>query len=506
MKKSNSILGTAVIISCITVLCKILGFGREAIIAAYYGATAETDAFFFANSTPSLLFPAVGNSISFALTSLYVKRLTDEGEEGGDLFASRMLTAGSLIGLVLGLIGMLLTPALVPLLAPGFAGGQKVLAIRLTRLIMGAFVFNILQYMLCSVLNSKKHFVGAQVSALFYNLVIIFSTVLFGSQQSMDILMLSVIAGMALQVVMLAVCYGRCAHFTPALNPFHSDTAMLLKLSFPILLGNSVTQIHNIVDKALGSLLANGSMSALNYAFTLTSIVTDALIISLSTVLYPSLTENAARGDMAAFSQTMEKSLCGLTAFMVPVSCITIMDSSDIVSAVYARGSFDHTAVSYTAVALSCYAPMFIFSAVREILTRGFFAVQNTRTPMINSAIGVACNVVFSLLLVRKLGLAGIALGTAAAAAVIAALLLAQARKQLSFPLSPILAALIRQFLSGGILAVGLLLFRRYTVISLPLLRFAADTVMGFLLYGTVLTLLGGRELRDILDVLKERR
>lgn len=505
MKKSHSILGAAVLVSSFTVLSKLLGFGREALIAAYYGATAETDAFFFAHGMPSMIFPAVGNSISFALTSLYVKRLTQEGEESGDRFASRMLAAGCVIGIVLGVIGLLLTPLLVPLLAPGFSGAQRTLAIHLTRLIMGAFVFNILQYMLSAVLNSKKHFVGAQLSSLFYNIVIIAATVMFGSRQSMDVLMLSVIGGMALQVVMLAVCYSRCAHFTPLLNPIHPDTALLLKLSLPILLGNSVVQLNNIVDKALGSLLPEGSLSALNYANNLTGIVTGTIIISLSTVLYPSLTEQAAKGDTETFSKTLERSLGGLTAFMLPVSCITVLDASEIVTIVYARGSFDQTAVAYTAIALACYAPIFLFSGAREILARGFFAVQDTKTPMLNSAIGVACNAVFSIAFVWRLGIAGIALGTAVASAVIAVLMVVQARNRLSFRIRPLLTALARQLLSGGVLVALLLIFHRYTAISSPLLRFAADTVLGFLLYGAALSALGGREVLDILNLVRKK-
>jgi len=119
-----------------------------------------------------------------------------------------------------------------------------------------------------------------------------------------------------------------------------------------------------------------------------------------------------------------------------------VLDASEIVTIVYARGSFDQTAVAYTAIALACYAPIFLFSGAREILARGFFAVQDTKTPMLNSAIGVACNAVFSIAFVWRLGIAGIALGTAVASAVIAVLMVVQARNRLSFRIRPLLTAL----------------------------------------------------------------
>ena len=86
-----------------------------------------------------MMFPAVGNSLALAFTSLYVKRLAENGEQDGDRYASRMLIATTLLGVALSIVGVLLAPVLVPLLAPGFAGEQLNLAIHLTRLTMGAF-------------------------------------------------------------------------------------------------------------------------------------------------------------------------------------------------------------------------------------------------------------------------------------------------------------------------------------------------------------------------------
>lgn len=124
---------------------------------------------------------------------------------------------------------------------------------------------------------------------------------------------------------------------------------------------------------------------------------------------------------------------------------------------------------------------------------------------MLNSATGVACNAVFSIAFVWRLGIAGIALGTAVASAVIAVLMVVQARNRLSFRIRPLLTALARQLLSGGVLVALLLIFHRYTAISSPLLRFAADTVLGFLLYGAALSALGGREVLDIWNLVRKK-
>lgn len=498
---SSVLWGTAAV-SVIALLGKLLGFAREALIADYFGATWRTDAFFFAQNMPGMIFPSVCNSVSTAFISLYTAKLAQETERDADRYASRMLMACMMLGLALSGVGMAAAPLLVPLFAPGFQGEQLALAGALTRLTMGAFALTMAQYMLGAVLNSKKRFIGFQAAGLLYNAVIIAATVLLGRGQSMETLTWMVILGHAAQAVMLVLCCRGCFHPVFRASPFHRDTARLLRLSLPILLGNAAYQINTIVDQALGSLLPDGSLSALSYAHTLTFLVTSVCIASLSTVLYPTLTADAAKGDQESYGKRLSRSLTGLCALMIPISFLTLLCAGDIVAAVYARGSFNQTAVSYTGAALSGYALMFISTGIREILTRAFYARQDTRTPMINTVISIGCNVVFSILLVRRLGVAGIALGTTLAGVIAACLLLRDVGRKMPFVrLSGFFSQLWRQLAAGLALCAGVLAFRQViTPPSFPLLRFALDTFLGFAVYLAALAPLGGlKTLRQFL-------
>lgn len=481
----------------IALIGKLIGFGREMLIAAYYGATAESDAFFFANSMPTMMFPTVCSSVSTAFVSLYVKRLENDGEALGDRYASRMLNTTVLLGLTLSMIGVLLSPLFVTIFAPGFAAGQKELAVHLSRLSMASFVLSMLQYMLTAILNSKQRFVSVQISALFYSLCVVTITVIIGSGQSMDALMWTVIFAALIQTLALVVCCIGHFRYRPAEKPFYSETAQLLHLALPILLGNSVIQINTIVDKALGSMLPEASLSALNYGNVLSSLVTSVFVVSLSTVLYPTLTSSAAQGNTAQYKQMLTESLSGLSLLLIPISVITVLSAKDIVSFAYARGAFDEKAVEYTAVVLTCYGPMFVFSGIREILTRGFFAVQDTKTPMWNSSIGVGCNIVFSLLFVRWLGIAGIALGTTVSSLISAILLLRSIRKKRSeLSLQSFFQNFLRQCIAGIGVLIVLLWFRRQFVLPSALLRFLAAAAVGFSVYALLLMLLHYPKLR----------
>lgn len=496
MKKYKTLLGTTFIVTILIVLGKVLGFIREAIIADFYGATAETDAFFLAQSMPAMIFPAVCNSLSMAFSSIYIKRIVENGPES-EKYASRMLIVTSVIGLVLGIIGVFISPIIVPLFAPGFTKAQIQLATYLTRITMGAFVFTMLQYMLAAILNSKKFFIGSQVSALFYNITIIVMTLLIGRGQTMTVCTLIVTAGLVVQVASLIVCCSKCFKFKPNKSLLAKDTGQLLKLALPILLGNSIVQINTIVDKALSSTLESGSMSALSYAGTLNTLVISIFVMSLSTVLFPTLADNAAKGNRTEYINNLYSSISTICLILVPIACISIIDSNEIVSIVFKRGSFDKSAVDKTAIVLAFYAPGFIFSGIREVVTRAFFAVQDTKTPMINSAIGVGCNIVFSCILVRFIGIAGIALGTTLAGVIISAMLLWNLKKKFNeIKISDFAKELLKQIVAGLVVFAVLLLKRHFIPIGNQILQFVSDVAIGLILYVFFLYILRSEDIK----------
>lgn len=506
MKKRESLLRATIIVSALIIFGKLLGFGRQSLIAAYYGATAETDAFFFAQSMPGMIFPAVCNSISTAFISLYVKQLTERGEAEGDRYASRMLWISVFVGISLSILGVILAPVLVPLFAPGFSGEQLLLAIHLTRLTMGAFFLTMMQYMLGAILNSKKKFIGSQVAGVMYNVAIIGGMILLGRGQSMDTLTLTVLFGLAVQILTLLFCCRKQFHWTMRSGFYKAELRQLFVLVLPILLGNAVIQINSIVDKALASLLPAGSVSALSYCNTLTLLVTSVFIMSLSTVLYPTLTADASSGDLQRYGRTLQQSLSGLSCLLVPISFITLIMARDIVQIVYARGSFSQEAAEYTAIALAFYAPMFVGAGIREILTRGFFAFQNTKVPMMTGIISVGCNILFSLLFVRYLGIAGIALGTTLASIISAVQLLFLAGYKFKmFRLPAFFRSLGVQLLAGAVMLLALLVFHAAVPMGSAFARFFTACILGFAVYFAVLFLLDRTELSRMYKQLRSR-
>ncbi|MDM8534709.1 murein biosynthesis integral membrane protein MurJ [Clostridiaceae bacterium HSG29] len=504
--KGISIIKISFIVSIIIMAGKIFGFARDAVIAAYYGANWQTDAFFLAQSMPAMIFPAVCNSLSTAFISLYISRSIEKGEESGESFASRMLIATIFIAGTLSVLAIIFAPWIVPIFAPGFSVFQTTLAIHLTRLTMGAFVLTMAHYMISAILNSKKLFYGSQIAALGYNLTVIMITIGLGQNKDVDALTLTVIFGHFIQVIILIGFAWKHFDFTLRLNPFHNDSKLLIRLALPILFGNSIVQINNIVDKILASLLEAGAVSALSYSNSLNRFVTGIFIITLSTVIYPSLTASFANKDIKKFNSELLKSLAILPIVILPISIITTIYALDIVSIVYERGNFNVSATKLTATALMFYAGMYVFSSIQEVIIRAFYALKDTKTPMINGAIAVIANSIISVILVRIMGIGGIALGTTISTALASVILWVSLKRKLpDLNLRSLFPSIGKVLLSASIMIIILLASQQYLISFSALIRFLSVTFIGFIIYFGMLILLKCRELMAITNLIKRK-
>lgn len=501
----TSIFKSAIIVSLIIIASKLLGFGREVIIANFYGANSMTDAFFFANAMPAMLFPSICNSLSTAFVTLYIGKMKTDGIKS-DLYASRMLLWTTLASICLSIIGIIITPKIVPVFAPGFVGKQLELAVSLSRLSMSAFVFIMLQYMLSSILNSKKIFVGSQICGLLYNAVIISATLFIGQGHTMKTLMIIMIFGSLSHVLGLFYLCKMNMHVCFFVRPCKQEIKELFILSLPILLSNTVVQLSTIVEKYLGSSLTNGSISALSYAGVLRNLVISVVVMSLSTVLYPTLASSIADNNVEQYKNNLTFSLTGLNLLIIPIAFITLIDSKLIVSIVFNRGNFSQDAVKLTSIVLMSYAPSFIFIGFREVLTRAFFAIKDTKTPMINGTIGILCSIVFCVTFTQTLGLYGLALGTTVSSFVTMVLLFWNAFKLLpAISFTDIIYSVSKQFIAGLGMICIILIIHNCNIDMKDMYMFVVDTFAGVLAYLVFLILLKSREIIVLKKILIEK-
>jgi len=502
----HKVITTAIIVSGIAVISKIIGFAREAIIASYFGANSFTDAFFVAQSMPALIFPAVCTSLSTAFISLYVSKSVKNNNEAY-VFASRAITGSLYLALVLSGIAYIITPYIIKILVPGFDRETTNLTIHLTRLIMSCFVFTMAHYMLSAILNAKKKFYAVQVAGLAYSISIIVVTIALGQGQSVEQLTITVIGGHLIQTIMLLFFVIRYKiAFRIITNPFNKEFKALLSLSVPILLGNSVVQVNSIVAKALASTLGSGAISAISYATTLRHTVITIVVTPLSTVLYPTLAENISSGDAKSYSTNLYRSALLLIMVLLPITILSILLATDVISFVFERGSFDKTATKMTATVLAYYAIGFAFIGLRETLIRGFYANKNTKIPAANSAISAGLNVLFSIILVQHMGIAGIALGSVLSNITSTLLLILSLKDRVPVPpLKNSLSSVVKMILAGAVTAMATFAFINVTQMNLSWMRLSLTSVFSIGVYFIVLLFLRCDEVTSAMRFVKKR-
>ena len=502
----GNILKAAILVSIMTIINKPLGFIREAIIAAYYGASSETDAFFLAQNMPMLLFPTVCMALSTAFITLYVDKSLKDSEEEGSKFACLAVVFNLVIAGILSLFAFVFSPFIVKIFAPGFDKKTLLLATRLTRIVMSAFVFTMIQYMLGAVLRSKKFYLGSNIAGILYNLTIISVTLFIGSRFGVYGLTWTFILGHLVQSIVLIVLAGRRFRFKMPRLVINDDIKQMFKIAVPILIGNSVVQLNSIVDKMLASGLEKGAVSALSYSNTLNSFVITIIISSLTTVLYPTMADYISRGDKTNLINSISSSITMLVLLLTPISIITSIYSKDIVNITYGRGSFDYRASILTSSALQFYGLSFVFTGIREVGTSLFYAYKNTRVPMINGTISVGLNIIFSIILSKFMGIAGIALGTTLALLITTILFLISIKRKIpEISLSGFKKTFYKIAIASVIMLISIVFLKFYTERLSSFIRFSLVTILGFLIYICILYILKCDELIKIKKFVKKR-
>jgi GT2 family glycosyltransferase len=185
----------------------------------------------------------------------------------------------------------------------------------------------------------------------------------------------------------------------------------------------SINQINILVDKTIASQLVEGGISALNYASKLNGTIQGVFIMSVIAVIFPAMSQMAAGDRLDEMKSYIQKAVMLTILFLIPVTVGIMLFAKPIIILLYARGAFVTSAINLTSDSLFFYSIGMLGFGLREIFSRAFYSLQNTRTPMINALIGILINIILNLALSHFMGIAGLALATSIAACITTILL-----------------------------------------------------------------------------------
>jgi putative peptidoglycan lipid II flippase len=403
------------------VVSRLLGLVRSQTIGALYGVTAASDIFNAANRVPTMVYDLlIGGAITAALVPVFSEYAArDERRRRGAHDGGSPELEG-LAGTVLGLALAILVPAvallmvfagpLISLLGVGFAPEVQSQGMFLVRLALPAVVLQGISAVLMGVLYARNRVSLPSYAAAVYNLGIIVCAIVLSPWLGVTSLVVGVLVG-AVGQVLLQLPGLRGMRLRPSFRFGHPGVRRILRLYAPVAAGLLVSAAVVTLDTRLASLTGRGSLAAMAFATNLIQFPLGLVATALSFAALPVLARYGRDGArQAGFQRTLGMGLKAALLLIVPATVALIMLRVPIVRLLYERGVFGAEGVALTSLALSFYAPQLPFVAVDQLLIAAFYALQNTRLPVLVGVVGAGLYAAVALGTVGTMGMSGLVL------------------------------------------------------------------------------------------------
>lgn len=495
-----------------TVIAKVLGFGRELVLASAYGASIYSDAYITAMNIPTVIFAVIGTTLTTVFIPMYIDVNRELGEEKSLEYVNNVFNSVIVLCIVLSILGFLFTEEIVKLFAVGLKGDNLNVAINFTRITIVSIVFTGLSYVMTSYLQIKNNFTIPGLISVPKNIIIILSIIL-SIKHGPYVMIWGTLIGLSTEFIFqlpFAIREGyKYKFFINLKDKYIKKTVYLIG---PVIVGVAVNQINTLVDRTLASTLSEGSISALNYANKLNTFVMALFITSIGSVIYPKLSKLSTSENKKEFTESVTKSINSAILLVMPISIGAIILANPIVKILFERGVFDSRATYMTSSALIMYSLGMVAIGLREILDKIFFSLKDTKTPMINGMITMGMNIILNFILIKSLGLRGLALSTSISAIVCIFLLFKSLKKKVGyFGQDRMISTAYKSTISSIIM--GIVVYYSYNVllsflgigIVFEIISLLLSILIGVITYVIFIVLFNVSEISIITNLLKRK-
>ena len=410
---------SAAIFAAATGLSRVLGLVREVITAYYFGAAGKINAFTVAFQLPNLVRALVADA---ALSSAFVPVFSDLLEKGERKRAWRV--ASTLFWLML--LGLTALTAIFVLLAPwiidlfGNPGHDKALAVGLSRVLFPIVTLLGVSGIVVGILNSYEHFTVPALSPVFWNIAIIAGLALgvpqaHGMNAKLYVYAFSILIATFIQVFLpMPWLRGRDGKLQLVFDWRDPAVKRVFVLMVPVTLGLGLINVNAVIDTFFASRLIDGDLAptAIQKAFLVYMLPQGMFSVAIATVLFPSLSRFASRGDMEGFRRTVSTGLRQIAFLLIPAAVVSAVLAEPIVRILFQRGHFHPPQTPVVAAALAAFSAGLVFNGAMLMLNRAFFSLQSNWMPTAIALGNLFLNALLDLAFYR-FGTWGIPLATA---------------------------------------------------------------------------------------------
>lgn len=423
MENSKKMLKTAGFMAVATFLAKVLGLLRDMLIAAFFGTGIEADAYMMATRLPTTLFDIVlGGVISAAFIPVFNSVLEKEDKEKALEFANRFIGMVLVISGLITFFGIVFSDQLITLMAPKFGEEAHNLAKELTMIMFPMIIFTGLAFSFVGILQSFGEFNIPAIMSLVSNLAVIVYFAIFRDKFGVYGLSVTMLVAWSLQVIIQIPSLVKFNYkFKPSLNFRDENIKTAMKLALPMLISTWVQPLYSIINMSLASGIDKG-VSSLEYANRLYLVITGVFSFVITNLMFPKMSRANVSGKEGEAKEMLVLSLKVVTFVILPVMALFTVLAKPIIAILYQHGDFVLEDTLRTGNALALYSLGMIGMAYNEILSKAFFSMKNSKTPMINALISLVANIAVAYSLVGTMGISGLAIATACGSTVNAVL------------------------------------------------------------------------------------
>ena len=473
-------------------------------MAAYLGTTFQSDAYYMVNGIELVVYPMLSVGIWKVFLPIYKEKITHGLKDEATALTNKVITFFSLISFVaVGLLVLLAGPV-VSVVAPGFEGETKDLCIKLVRISAPMYFFIIAAAIYASVLQANNRFLGSQIREVASHIPTILAAIFFYKRFGIEAMAIALVVGGAVRLLIELPFVNWGYRFRPDFKYKSEEFGLMLKRLPSALISEGVTQLNTLIDKQMGSMLPEGTISALNYGHKLMNVFSGLLSAAVATALYPQMIELIALKKEEQLSKLVVRIINIFCILMIPVTFACVLFRTELVSAVFQRGSFNEASTALTSGVFALYSIGIFFIACNTVITNLFYGYGNTKTPMFISIANLVINVALNFALIYLWGVNGLALATSLSAIITFFIRIKAAEKYVKLDNKQLIVTAAKVLVSAAVacfiprIVFWICPINKYAVL-------AVSAVTGAGLYFVAIKLLKVTEINDLIGLVKKK-
>lgn len=421
---------TVIAFTIISILAKVIAFGRELVLSYFYGAGETSDVFLLSMTLPVTIFGFIAAGVASGYIPTFQRARTEGGEATALKFTNSVINVLAVICLAIIAIYYIFPKQLLGLFASGFDDNTLELSRQFTNYSILATVLVAIVTVLSGYLQINDRIRITALVSVPLNLGVIITIVASAFIKNIIILPVGFLISSILQVAFLwFISIKNGFKYSLILDRSDKYLKAFLSSLTMLILSSSLLQVNVLIDRTLATQVVVGGLSIFEYGNRISDFVMGLTIIPVSTAVFPMMTK--VKDNPVHLGRILTDGIRLSSLIIIPASVVTVVFADVIVRILYFRGAFGTEDVIMTSEVVRFYGVGLLAFSFREMFMKCFYAAGDVKSPLINSSICIGCNIVLNFILLKVMGLGGLALATSISAVLSVALLYRSIRKHL---------------------------------------------------------------------------